>query len=393
MRPVFLLLLLVLGSSFLYSQTTLTLDTYPRPVDFIDSMRIVADPGIPFPTGGADVSWDYSFLGAGTLHTDTYYDATSDTAFSDALNYLPSDIDLVLGGLSFTIPSNLYEGLDAEGWYRTGRSLGSQTVSLTPLTGAPNDRIDYPANNVDYVGRLNILQFPMNYEDQWTGSYYFDLNYEVTIGAYGLNQTPAFTRTHYRNEREVVGYGSLVLPTPSGESTAPVEVLMTKVIDTAIDSFFLAGEPAPLPLLNAFGLVQGITDVDSFYVFYTQNFGAPIALFEFPINGQVSRVVFRPQAAALSTSTSDLNIPEFRCFPNPVQAGSKLTIETQELLEEGTVQLFNTGGQYIAQIPYQTAGTSTLEVKLPENLPEQLVFYRVINQQGQAVGRGKILIQ
>ena len=131
----------------------------------------------------------------------------------------------------------------------------------------------------------------------------------------------------------------------------------------------------------------------AFYVFYTPNFGAPVALFEFPINGQVSRVVFRPQAAALSTSTSDLNIPEFRCFPNPVQAGSKLAIETQELLEEGTVQLFNTGGQYIAQIPYQTAGTSTLEVELPENLPEQLVFYRVINQQGQAVGHGKILIQ
>lgn len=67
---------------------------------------------------------------------------------------------------------------------------------------------------------------------------------------------------------------------------------MIKVIDIVIDSFFLVGELVLLLLFNVFGLEQGIMDVDSFYVFYILNFGVLVVLFEFFINGQVSRVVF-----------------------------------------------------------------------------------------------------
>lgn len=396
MRPAFLLF-----STFIFilyalpgaSQVTITQSDILRPASFIDSFRVVADPVIPFPEEGADILWDYSSIGLGILDTTVYTDATNDPDFTDALNYFSSDFELFLGGFSFEVPSNLYEAIDADGWYRTGRAISSLTVPLTPISGGANDRIDYLANKADYVGRRNFLEFPMTYQNQWEGGYYFDLNYEVTIAAFGLNQTPAFTRTTITEEREVVGYGSIILPRSDGSPSGEIEVLLVKGRFIEVDSFFLGGSPAPQAILDAFGLEQGVIKGRNFYNFYAPGIGTPVLLSESPLNGGATdRISYWYQVADMTTSTQELRVPVAKSFPNPAASTSTITIILEQFTSSGQVRFIDLQGRVLQTVAYTSNGSNSFEVEVPTSLHAGMFMYQVTDEDNALIGVGKLQV-
>jgi len=375
------------------SQVTITQSDLLRPASFTDSSLVITDSGTPFPEEGANILWDYSTLGEGVLDTTVYTDATTDPDFTDALNYFSSDIELFLGGFNFEVSSNLYDAIDADGWYRTGRSFGSLTVPLTPISGGANDRIDYIANKFDYVGRMNIMEFPMTYQDQWEGSYYFDLSYEVTVAAFNLNQTPAFARTTVTEEREVVGYGSIILPRSDGEPSGEIEVLLVKGTLVEVDSFFLGGNPAPQAILNAFGLEQGLARGRNFYNFYTPGIGTPVLLSESPQGGEATdRIVYWPQVADMATSTRELRVPVAKSFPNPASTAASITIILEQFTSSGQVRFIDLQGRVLQTVDYTSNGSNSFEVEVPTSLQAGMLMYQVTDENKALIGVGKLQV-
>ncbi len=375
------------------SQVTITQSDLLRPASFTDSSLVITDPETPFPEEGANILWDYSTLGEGVLETTVYTDATTDPDFTDALNYFSSDIELFLGGFTFEVTSNLYDAIDADGWYRTGRSFGSLTVPLTPLSGGANDRIDYIANKFDYVGRTNIMELPMTYQDQWEGSYYYDLNYEVTAVAFGLNQTPAFTRTTITEEREVVGYGSIILPRSDGDPSGEIEVLLVKGSLVEVDSFFLGGSLAPQAILDAFGLEQGLAKGRNFYNFYAPGIGTPVLLSESPLGGgATNRIVYWPQVADMATSTEELRVPVAKSFPNPASTTSSITIILEQFTSSGQVRFIDLQGRVLQTVDYTSNGSNSLDVEIPASLSNGMFMYQVTDEDNVLIGIGKLQV-
>lgn len=375
------------------SQVTITQSDLLRPASFIDSSLVITDPGTPFPEEGANILWDYSTIGEGVLETTVYTDATDDPDFTDALNYFSSNITLAIGGFTFDVPSNLYEAIDADGWYRTGRSYEGLTIPLTPVSGGANDRIDYLSGKSDYVGRMNIIEFPMTYQDQWEASYYYDLNYEVTVVGFGLNQTPAFTRTTITEEREVVGYGSIILPRSDGEPSGEIEVLLVKGTLTQMDSFFLGGSLAPQAILDAFGLEQGLTRGRNFYNFYAPGISSSVLLSESPLGGgATNRIAYSPQVADMATSTRTLSVPVAKSFPNPAATTSSIKIVLEQFTSSGQVRFTDLQGRVLQTVDYTSNGSNSLEVEVPASLSNGMFVYQVFDEDNILIGVGKLQV-
>src|SRR5690606_38704120 len=120
-----------------------------------------------------------------------------------------------------------------------------------------DDSIRFVGGVTPFDGRINTIQFPMTYQDQWTQSFDRVVDFELNIASYGMVDAPGFLRETTTENREVVGYGELTIPQPNGSPSLPMVVLLLKVNRITLDSFFVAGQPAPAPMLAAFGLIQG----------------------------------------------------------------------------------------------------------------------------------------
>lgn len=387
--------LLLLTSFQVSGQVTITRDDWPRMASFVDTIQASSSVNIPVPTEGPDQTWDYSFLELGEVNINVYTDATDNPAFPDALHFYNNDILLVLGEAEFFLPSNVYEAIDDESWYRTGREyLADFSVPLTPFTGGADDRIDYLSGNAPYQGRINFLEFPVNYQDQWEGSYFFEYPYNVTAAAYGLNQTPAFSRVTVNEQRTVAGYGTLTIPLSDGTSSPPMDVLLIKGDKVQIDSLFLGGSPAPEALLSVLGATQGLVKPDDFYLFYRPGFPRPILILEDlnPDGTLAGTATFRPRAADGVSAVRNLNIPLAKSFPNPLPTGSLLTITLEDTPGSGHVRLTDVQGRFLANLPYTASTGSTLQVRIPATIPAGMVLYLVTDEQMRPVGVGKLQV-
>lgn len=365
---------------------------YPRRGTFIDSVNVVVNANLPYPAEGADQVWDFGSIESGVILTEQYTDASGDTDFPGAINSKQNDLDFNLGGpgTEYTVQSRSYEGLDAQGWHTFGRKTDSFSVSLTSITGGATDRIDYLQTIKLDGGRVDFVKFPMAFGDAWNQFYFYDVEYELTAGALGLNATPAFTRYIYSLEREVVGSGSLIIPTADRTPSAPMDALLIKSRRTIIDSFFLGGAPTPASLLGVLGLTQGRTRIDSSYLFYAPGFGAQVMVWEDLDNGIANKVDYRTQAGRQVSSTVGFNIPPALSFPNPATAGTSISISLQQAANAGNMVFFNTTGQVVGEVPYNAGGETSFTIDLPATLPKGTLWYRVVDRSGKPLGVGKI---
>jgi len=291
------------------AQVTITQATFPRPVTVSDTVVICSTTGVAIPTEGASQTWDYSSLVTSSVEVHDYIDATSSTTFVGALNY-KSD-DLTFQGM--VIPSFKYQAIDATGWYNIGRTNVDVTYPLATITGGATDSLNFLGGDYPYDGRINFLEFPVAYQNQWTGTQKEDVPFKLTVGAFGLNETPGSRLRTITHTREVVGFGTLVVPRDDNSSTIAMDVLLIKVNSTEVDSFFLAGQPAPQALISAFGVTQGGTVTNTFYLFYKPGFGHPIMNVGMEA-GQIDAVGYRRRSDAGSVNTQNVALTLFKHF-------------------------------------------------------------------------------
>jgi hypothetical protein len=387
MKKLFLPITLfcMLCVSTLIAQITITQANFPRSAQFTDSFTIASPSGVVLPAHGAGQTWDYGNLVSSSLSTTDYFDATSDPNFPGALNYRP--FNLVFQALP--INSNLYEAIDANGFFELGRTIDDATYSIAGTSGGANDSLRFVGGNYIFPGRINALKFPLTYPNQWTESNEQNIDFEITVAGFGLNQAPGQNKAYHTQHREVVGYGTLVIPVGSTPSL-PIPALLIKVVHTRMDSFFLGGNPAPAPLMAAFGLNQGDTEVDSIYVFYTENFGAPVL--NIGISGtSASTVGYRSKAGTVPVSlNADIALHD-AIYPNPVKAGSRLNIKGEAILNANTAKIYDMNGRVI-DVQNLAAGTNAFHVNTPENLQPGIYILSFEESNGTILSRNRISI-
>jgi hypothetical protein len=388
MKKLFLPITLfcMLGVSTLIAQITITQANFPRSAQFTDSVTIASPTGVVLPAHGAGQTWDYGNLVSSSLSTTDYFDATSDPNFPGALNYRP--FNLVFQALP--INSNLYEAIDANGFFELGRTIDDATYSIAGTSGGANDSLRFVGGNYIFPGRINALKFPLTYPNQWTESNEQNIDFEITVAGFGLNQAPGQNKAYHTQHREVVGYGTLVIPVGSTPSL-PISVLLIKVVHTRMDSFFLGGNPAPAPLMAAFGLNQGDTEVDSFYVFYTENFGAPVL--NIGISGSsASYAAYRSKAGTANPVNRDALISmDNSVYPNPIKAGNILTIKVDIISTVTISKIFDVNGCIVHE-QNVSEGANQLLVSLPETIPPGVYIISLEEGNGNILTRNRISI-
>ncbi|MBC6994183.1 T9SS type A sorting domain-containing protein [Neolewinella lacunae] len=385
LRTLLVLLSGLLGAFQASAQITINRADFPRPADLQDTIVLssLADASFDLAEGDGQV-WDFSALQPMETRVRVYQSAAADTLLPNA--FQKEDINLFFQ--AFPIPTTLYTGLDDEGWYDVGRVTTSVKYPIAQITGSPTDTLAFPGLVQEYPGRINTIQFPMAFGDEWEQTHLEQTPYELTVAAFGLNQTPGLNRRSFTEKREVVGSGEIRLPRGTDEPQLSTEVLLVRITTTAIDSFFLGGAPAPAPLLAAFGISQAQVSVGVRFVFYRPGAGAPVAdIFE---NNRF--ITYRPRLAEPLVSVREHFLPSVRHYPNPIAAGTPLTIEAGQPIGSGRVEVVDMQGRRVFQQDFRAAGSQSLTLDLPANLPTGLYVYHLRNTAGQRIWAGRLQV-
>lgn len=360
------------------SQVVITADNFPRGGTFTDySYR--SQPGVIVPPSeGPDQVWDYSDLELDQIITVDYADASQDPALPGALNSSVRNLAFQV----FPIPSQFYEAIDQDGWYGLGRTTADVSYSITAISGGPKDTLRFPGTAMPFEGRINSLQFPVTYGSHWNQSMTEVMPFELTVAAFGLNKAPGVYRRLINQDRQVTGYGEIILPRENGNSTLPIEVLMIKVVRMAVDSYYLGGAPAPAQLMGAFGLTQGSSVTDSFYVFYAPEFGAPV--FDYAINSDIA--FYRPYAEATVSVNQPISTTVLHAYPNPVKAGSVLNVELESPAHQGRYRIWDALGRMVDESTFNTEDQHQLLIPIPSAIQTGMYVFQVLDTNGEVIG-------
>ncbi len=379
---------LTLVSTVAHAQITITREGFPRQAEFIDTTYDLITTQVPME--GPDMVWDYSSASIGTMATEMHFDASGNAYFPGALNYYDSP----LGFQSLVIPNDDYEMIDDNGWYRVGQHTTASLNNIMAMTGGARDSLNFPDDAVTVDGPIYDVKFPMTFGEEWTMTQHWSTKFFLTVAAFGVTDVPGARVRTFTDHRSVVGYGKVILPDPNGGAPDTTEVLQLRVDRLLIDSLFLGGAPAPAQLVNAFGLVQGDTTALRYYVWYTNNFGAPLLNINFSDNGSISSAVFRAPTGGIPASIDMLRSLSGRSFPNPVAAGSVVTIPLgTRSTHAGTVMLYDERGNTALRSQYHANAEDAISLRIPDNVVPGAYFFSVHDSDGRLIRHGKLKVE
>ncbi len=387
-KNLMLIVTMFVMSIFSDAQITITEAAFNRPIGFTDSVWYAAETNINIPATGANQTWDFSGLTYSKSYYWDYFDATSDPNFANAIN----KENHLVGFQVFEFKLQEYESVDANGWFIMGYYVEDTTMTLQALTGSSADSIHLVGGVEPFQGRVDRVKFPTTYQDQWTQSRKETFQFELSVASLGLNKTPGKRVRTYTDNRVVTGYGDIIIPTQSGASSS-IQVLQIQSFRTEVDSFFVGGQPASAILLNAFGVTQGATQLDSAMLFYTVGFGAPV--FALNLNGNMANTLeWRPQADGQSTANiNEFDMVQSNCFPNPAAKNGQINITADGFGDDTQFLLLDVMGRVVQEANPQRMGTEDYRIQLSALLPAGNYFYQLFDKQAKKRAHGKIIVK
>jgi hypothetical protein len=291
----------------------------PTTVDVYNQVNNVG--GVALPVTGANQAWDYRTLVSTSQSSGSYSAPTATPPFAGTTRTYT--YSLPLGPLS--IRGLSAQGLSATGLRYLGYQIPLQRFGLAPVTGSTTDSLVVTAQTVPV--NASIFTFPTTTGTVNRQSYRTGTTGLLTVGAVGLNRVPLRLVQRIVATDSVAGWGTLRVPTTTGGSAAtPVLLLRRRMVE--VDSFYLAGQPAPALLLTALGLQQGAAIRNYSDAFYRANSSQAMAQFYYTAaNYQtLQSVSYSREASLLATKPSlAAAVGGLSAFPNPL-AGSPLTI-------------------------------------------------------------------
>ncbi len=326
------------------AQITLSQSNYPLSVLGVDTLK-KTNTGTIFPllAPATNATWDMSSL---MDTTPIYYDYR---VSSITHQYADSNIYKLM---NYNYQGNAQLDIANTGIFEYGIDIFNYSISLFTLTSGATDNLSILTQNMMYSSPLTIINFPATYGNNWGSDYFSDLNYQLSVSAWGYNHAPGYRRSHTIEKDTVTGWGKMRVKNFAGLPSSWFDVLQVQTTITTIDSFFLNGAPFNPAYLSAFLLTQGAKTTT-----YKQNY--------YRI-GEVT-----PLESVLFTDST---------YAHPYSA----TTHTQRLVNVGVEDLVENP---LVVYPNPVTG-NYINVKLPINGQEW--NYELVDISGKIIQSGKL---
>lgn len=393
LKPYYLLLfVLAIGAtSTLSAQITLTAENYgvQDSVVLLDTLYQVSNFVPDIPQGGENQVWDYSNLTSDSIDIFTSLEVPEeDTCFAGAQAFFP----VTFAFQAFRYAGFTYTTYTADGRFDVGIKTDGAKFPLTAVTGNPLDTLAILPRSGGF--RETIIPFPATFGTISRDTFDQTANLELSVGAFGLNQTPAASAQSTTRTTEVIGYGDLILPGLADVPSAPLEALLIQQTTVEVTTYTLAGGPAPAALLQAFGAVQNDTFTRVNYFFHVKGLGRSAANLQLIPGTSTYFFQFRRVPPGTTTSLSSVRSPEpLRFSPNPVRPGEVLGLTLPAEVTGGALRLLDLQGRIVTENTFNAAPGGNVEVRVPATVKAGLYVQQVVDRQGRLVAVGKVLVQ
>lgn len=377
--------------AFSQSPFTITADNFPV-FDFQFFERTLNPANVNL-TPDANANWDFSALHSTDTVYNPYFQET-DPFYTDAgIDVYLLDFKNLNANLGYEI---YYEyDFDETGVYEKGIYLDPQAYSLSAFTGNPLDSLKFPFQKAVYSSARKMLQFPATYQSAWQSSGRRVVNFSLSVQAAGLNNTPCqHVYTLFRSDT-IVGWGKMRVYS-GGSPSVPYDVLIERVSQFAVDSFFVNGAPAPAFLTAAFGIAQGQqSSVSKRYVVYREGFSTPLSIFNYGTNNYTTPTVVAFDIENL-TPTTGVETPlgatfSTLMFPNPSSSG-ELTLQLLgEVPAVSTYVIHDQQGRTVQNGAADLAG-GELHFQMNNQLPNGNYVLQVLSDKKQTLITEKFVL-
>lgn len=374
-----ILLILAVYTFPLYVQAQMTLNSSNAPTDaqcqIRDTQNYVKINTMPDVTPKANATWDLTTVVDSNIYSYTYNFAASSSAFPTATFVIPRKY-IVSAGLAYNFDA--MKDVSTNGIIILGEHIDRQALPLAALTGNNADSLVFTTQDIMYNAPEHHLKYPITMGSKWKDSIVFGTNFNLTITAQGLNNTPGQRKTKRITNAEVKGWGKMRINDNSGMPTPYIDVLAVDIVETVTDSFFLGGIPAPSSLLTAFGLTQGQQLPTYKRIYFRAREYRGLLEIEFQDVAFTKPIKIQTHSQRLKpTSVKDIHQEDISIYPNPV-TNSSFTVKVSGSHNGLNYELSNITGQHIALGGVPTNG----HIILPKNLADGTYIIKIKNANG-----------
>jgi hypothetical protein len=379
MKKVVTLLALLPLCGAAFGQITINASDMPLPVDTGYLERsIVLRPTTP--SRGTSMTYNYGTDSA-ILRTRNYYFVETDTFFT---NRGVDRYTLGFKSLSSSYGYDLYNEIDFSGTKiaATGLYTDSLSYDMSSITGGASDMINFPAQGYIVGSGIDLMRFPMTYGNTWTTTTRFAARFYATVSSLSLSNTPVDHVFYITRTDSVIGWGNMTVYTPRGASIS-YPVLMDKVTQYAMDSFYVSGTAAPSMMLSPFGISQRQrTDSGASFLFYRKGSFGPLARFnfgrDFTCTDLLSAEIAADNITPLSISGIAASSYSVVVFPNPSKGDQLNLMISSKTVSEAQYTIVDITGKVVAS-GNTVANGSQLQVRLNNTLANGQYILAVTN--------------
>lgn len=341
-----------------HGQVTLTPTDYPASMLGTDNLKKTVYtswfPSFP-PIAGSAI--DMAGVTDSTPVFYAYRVASATHQYADSNEYFFS-------GLLYK--GNVHSNITGAGIFQYGITIQHEKYSLAPLTLGANDSLFIVAQNAIYSSPHISLLLPATFNSFWNSTYSSDVNYELSVVAYGFNHTPGFIRRYTTEYDTVIGWGKLRVNDAWGLPGDYLNVLQLKTTTMTTDSFFLNGAPMSFAMLALLNLTQGKKDTVYEQNFYRPKEVTPLATVTFRDAGhtQPYKATHHTQRL-IAVGVADIAGDGVGVYPNPV-VGRQFSVP---MTEDGncSYKLIAADGRMMVHGKL-TAGGTRAGIELPNGI-------------------------
>lgn len=311
------------------AQLTLISNDFPNPAD---TFNLLFWSNVPKPNNFVGQTWDYSTLGAPSNSIVIFQKEELEAFINEGIDVYRSTTKSFNTDFSYLI--DLEFDLNENALSEKGIYVPEQRYALTSFTGNNKDSLIMPLQGYVYNNTVDHLRFPLTFQKSWTSLSKRTVNFDLTVNAFNLKSVPAQHVWYAVRKDTILGYGTMKILTENGPSKV-YDVLVDRIESYAVDSFYLAGNPAPVALLTGFGLSQGQrTNFGNRINFYRKDLFYYLASFFFgtrPFTGQPTELFVCTNRAELLSSTDEIQkTKSVVIYPNVLESGQDFHVMIQE---------------------------------------------------------------
>jgi Secretion system C-terminal sorting domain len=375
MRIILTTIFSVLGVLTAIAQVPYTITSDEFPVWGTQNFDIVEAPNTQNLAPATNGEWDLSTYHSG-IPTADYYVAETDPAFTN----LGIDVYIANGkNLNANLGYSVFYEFDFNelGVFESAIYVPEQTFPLTNFTGNNTDNIHFPLQGSFFDGGRQVMKFPATYQTNWQSVSHRVVDFDLTVAAAGLVNTPCqHLFTCFRTDT-IVGWGKMQVHI-DGQASLPYDVLINKNTQYFVDSFYVGGAPAPADLLTAFGITQGqILFPTNRYTVYRSGFSTPFAIFTH-LNGTFQNPDFTlidtENLFTVGTDNEANNDFSVLLFPNPTKT-NEINLQFYGAAPSLTqYEILDMLGR-VVQTGTTELQSDTLQISCPDLQPGQYILH------------------